>query len=385
MVSRTVARECPVALRTDAGGAARAIQAVCDCKSSQLFLTNDFIAVANPTLTGRTDVTVVEATHAAASNIDRVFGNAGPEVRGGLHAAMQKAFAGLSDYPASIAEGRKALTAFEQARPADWARIAEVRIRLALALARSSKLEDAGTQLEAAEAAIETAHLQEPSVEAQYWWARASVESYRLALPQALEDYQRAWTLAQRPSLLPLHVRNQIEFSYSDALRMAGKFAAAQRQASDLLARERTRLGVSSPLTCYTAALLASILGYRNQETDGIVMAKQASACLSKSLGPTNIRTIATYQVLADLQFQSRLYDDAAQAYDKVAAMSAGVVGPRALRTISARENAGVSRQYAGQTKQADDSLTAALAVAHAALRTHCLTRKLTFARNCLT
>ena len=349
-------------------------------KALNSFLTNDFIAVANPTLTGRTDVTVVEATRAAASKIDRVFGNAGPEVRGGLHAAMQKAFAGLSDFPASIAEGQKALAAFEQARPADEARIAEVRIRLALTLAKSSKLKDAGAQLEAADAVIKTAHLEDPSLEAQYWWARASVESYRLALPQALEDYQRAWTLAQRASQLPLHVRNEIEFSYADALRLAGKFAAAQRQASDLLARERARLGMSSPRTCYSAALLASILGYRNQERDGIVMAKQASGCLSKSLGPTNIRTIATYQVLADLQFQSRLYGDAADTYDKVAAMFASVVGPRALRTISARENAGVARQYAGQTAQADGSLTAALAVAHEALGwTHPTTEDLRF------
>jgi hypothetical protein len=117
-----------------------------------------------------------------------------------------------------------------------------------------------------------------------------------------------------------------------------------------------------------------------NQEREGIVMAKQASACLSKSLGPTNIRTIATYQVLADLQFQSRLYGDAAKTYDKVAAMFAGVVGPRALRTISARENAGVARQYAGQSVQADGSLTAALAVAHAALGwTHPTTEDLRF------
>lgn len=332
------------------------------------FLTNDFIADANPNLTGRTDVTVVHATREAASKIDTVFKDAGPEVRGGLHEAMQKAFAGLSDFPASIAEGRRALAAFETAHPPDWRRIAEVRIRLALIMAKSSKLAAAAAQLHAADKAINAAQPPDPALRAQYWWAHASVDFYRLALPTALKDYERAWALAQRASRLPPGVRNEIQYSYADILRTSGDFAAAERQARSLLVRERAQLGASHPQTCFTAALLASILGYRNHERDGLGMARQAGACLQKSLGPANIRTISAYQVMADLQFQSGLYVGAAETYTKVAAMSARVVGPQALRTLSARENAGVARQHAGQTRQADAALTATLAVARTGL-----------------
>lgn len=332
------------------------------------FLTDDFIGVANPDQTGRTDVTVVEATRAAASQIDTVFKRVGPDVRGGLHAAMQKSFFGLGDFPASLAQGREALAAYRDSKASDPQRIAEVRIRQALTLAKLSKLDDASAQLARAAAQMKAAPRVSPAVEAQYWWARASIESYRLALPQALGDYRHAWSLAQAAAGLPLPVRDQIEFSYADVLRLSGHFGAAQRQASELLASEQAQLGSDSPGACYTAALLASILGFRGDANQGIPLVTQAVACLAKSLGPANDRTIAAYQVMGNLQFQSTRYADAAVTYAKVAKLFAGAVGPQALKTISARENAAVSRQYAGQLDAAQAAFGKALALARTAL-----------------
>lgn len=332
------------------------------------FLTDDFIAVANPDVAGRTNVTVIEATREAASKIDKVFRHVAADVRGDLHAAMQKSLFGLGDFPASLVQGREAIKAYEDASSPDRARIAELHIRLALTLAKLSKLEEASAQLVDADADMKAAHVDNPSVEAQYWWAQASIASYRLALPQALEYYERAWMSAQRAAGLSVQARNDIEFSYADTLRLSGDFAAANRQADDLLARERAQLGSSSPQTCYTAALLANILGFRGHATEGIAMVKQAGACLSKTLGPTNIRTIGAYQVMGNLQFQNERYADAAVTYAKVAAMSARVAGPHSLWTISARENAAVARQRAGQPAQAEALLAETLAVARAAL-----------------
>lgn len=332
------------------------------------FLTDDFIAVANPDRTGRTNVTVVEAMRESASKIDTAFKDVGPDVRGGLHAAMQKSFFGLGDLPASRAQGREALAAYRDAGTPDPRRIAEVRIRQALTLAMLSKLVDASAQLARAAVEMKTAPRISAAMKAQYWWARASIESYRLALPQALADYQHAWTLAQAASGLPLPVRDQIQFSYADTLSLSGDFAVAQRQASELLASERNQLGSDSPEACYTAAMLASILGFRREASQGIPMVTQATACLAKSLGPTNIRTIAAYQVMGNLQFQSARFADAAVTYAKVADLFSGVLGPKALKTISARENADVARQHAGQLIEAQTSLRKTLALARDAL-----------------
>lgn len=337
-------------------------------KALNSFLTNDFIAVANPALSGRNDVTVVEAARTAAAGIDTVFKGADPDVRGGLHAAMQGAFAGLSDYPASISEGQKALAAFTAARPPDPGRIAQVRIRLALILAQTSRLQAAAAQLDAAESLLGTAHPADPALAAQYSWARASIAGYGLDLTQSVGLYRHAWNLAQRAPDLPLNVRNQMEFSYADSLSMSGNFAAAARQANDLLARQRMSLGATHPQTCYTAVLLASILGYLNREAEGIALVNQASACLLKTLGPANMRTASAYQVMADLQFQSQHWADAAASYQKVAQDFSAILGPRALRTIAAQMNVGVARQYAGDASQAEASLAATLSLSETAL-----------------
>lgn len=332
------------------------------------FLTDDFIAVANPNLAGRTDVTVDQATREAASKIDAIFKGVGPDVRGGLHAAMQKAFFGLSEFPASLAQGRDALAAYQVARSPDHASIAEVRIQMALTLAKLSKLDEASAQLRDAESDMKAVHLDDPALEAQYWWARASIESYRLAVPQALKDYRRAWALAQHAPRLPLLARDQIQFSYADTLRLSGNFVAAQQQASELLLSERAELGADSPQTCYTAALLANVLGFLGRASEGTPMATHAAACLERSLGPSNIQTIAAYQALGNVQYQNKRYADAAATYAKVADMSARVAGPHSLWTISSQENSAIARQRAGQLAQACALLAKTLALSRTAL-----------------
>lgn len=337
-------------------------------KALNSFLTTDFIAVADPALSGRKDVTVGDAARRAATSIDTVFKGAAPDVRGGLHAAMQDAFSGLSDFPASIAEGQKALAAFAAAHRPDPGRIAQVRIRLALIMAQSSKLEDAAAELDAVASILKAAHLSDPALEAQYWWARASIAGYRLHPAQALELYERAWSLAQRAPELSPEVRDQMEFSYADALSMSGHFAAAEPKANDLLVRQRATLGATHPRTCYTAVLLASVLGYMDREAEGIALVNQASGCLLKTLGPANMWTASAYQVMADLQFQSQRWADAATSYRNVAQDFSALLGPQALRTIVAQMNVGVAEQYAGNDAQADASLAATLSLAETAL-----------------
>ena len=323
------------------------------------FLTNDFIAVANPTVTGHRDITVIEATRKAAADIDKAF--MGAEVRGALHAAMQESFAGLSDFDASTQEGVKALSALTASDQPDVRRIIEVRTRLAATLARSAKLAEASRQLEAAGALIKSAHLEDSSLAARYWWARGSVEVDRLALPQAMEYDRRAWILAQHSPDLSADAREQIQFSYADTLKMSSRFAEAEKVADDLLSQQRARLGPQHPQTCYTQLLLASDLGFMHRVADGIKLAQEASGCLLEGLGSSNIRVASAYQVLADLQFQGEQYAEAARSYREAAERFVTLVGPLALPSIMQRLNGGVARQYAGEAAQAEDELSSAL------------------------
>ena len=192
------------------------------------FLINNFIAVANPTVTGHYDVTVVEAARDAAQNIDKSFHDADPQIRGGLHAAMQSAFEGLSDVNASLTEGHKALDAFNSAKPADPMKLALVRITMAGLLAESSKLNEAAEQLQAADALMHQTPITDGTVVPRYMWARAHLAGARMDLTAAVEDYRRAWELAKGEFGLSPELLDRLQFSYADSLKMTGRFAEAQ-------------------------------------------------------------------------------------------------------------------------------------------------------------
>jgi non-specific serine/threonine protein kinase len=149
---------------------------------------------------------------------------------------------------------------------------------------------------------------------------------------------------------------------------MSNRFPEAQRQAQELVGRQRARLGADHPLTCYTVVLLASVLGYTEHGAQAVPLARQAALCLANKLGASNIRTAAAYQVLGDLHFQADEYAEAAVAYDEVARSYASLLGPQGQRTINVRMNAAVARQYAGRADVADGELTAILDTARASL-----------------
>jgi eukaryotic-like serine/threonine-protein kinase len=333
------------------------------------FLTGNFIAVADPTASGRKDVTVMEAAKNAASNIDVVFQGADPQIRGALHAAMQNAFAGMSDVDASITEGRRALAALNSAQPADLRQLALVRIGLAAMLAQSTKLDEAAKELGVAAELMQESRLTDNGVVVRYLWAQARLESFRMTLKNALQDYSRAWELAKTDLSLPPELRDQVQFSYADALKMTSRFSEAQSQATELLARQRARLGAQHPQPCYTSVLVASVQGYTGANMESaLATANQAANCLSDKLGPTSIRTATAYRVLADLQFQSGHFAEAAQAYTQLGASFAGILGADSLQAINARMNAGVAQQFAGRLADAETTLSAALENARAAL-----------------
>jgi DNA-binding winged helix-turn-helix (wHTH) protein len=333
------------------------------------FLTSNFIAVANPTETGRKDVTVVEATTNAAANIDIAFRNADPQVRGGLHAAMQNAFAGLSDVNASIAEGNKALEALNLARPADPRQVALVRVNLAALLAQSSRLDEATSHLKAAEDLIERNHITENAIIVRYIWAGARLAGFRMEPKAAVQGYRRAWELAKSDSSLPPELLDQVQFSYADALKMTSQFAEAQVEATELLARQRARLGATHAQPCFTSVLVASVAGYIDHESDSaMATARQAAACLSEKLGARSIRTASAYRVLADLQFQAQHYAEAAISYERLANSYADILGPNTLQTLNALMDKGLSLQFAGRLDDAEVSLNASLDVAQTAL-----------------
>ena len=331
------------------------------------FLTRELIAMANPAVAGRKDVTVIEAASLAAPRIDVVFASTGPDVRSALHAAMQQTLAGLSDYSGSIAEGRKALAALNGQHAPDPRREAEIRLTLASQLAEISKLGDATSELDAVDALLTQAGLTSSDLGARLWYGRGLVAGERQALAEALEAYGKAWTVARQLPTLDADVEERIQLSDGDAHKMAGHFDIAEAQFRDLLAKQRTRYGPEHVRPCYTSVALANLLGYMRRFDEAMPMIKTASACLEAKLGPTNNRTLTAYEILASLYFQQDRYAEAAESYADVGRRYAGLMGSQSLRAINARLNAAMARQYAGDAGRAEHELAPVLETARTA------------------
>ena len=332
-----------------------------------LFLTQDFIALADPSYAGRRDVSVVEAARAAAGRIDSRFSAVAPEIRAGLHASMQQSLHGLGDYEAAIGEGLKALQAFSVASGND-PREAEVRIALAYDYIELSRLQESAAQLEGAAALIKAQHLDNTAVAVRYLYVHASADADRLDLPKALQGYLRAWELSESVPNVDANLRDSIEFSLADLLNLSGDSAQAETHIKHLLAQQTQRLGPSHPKTCHTAVVEARIYSYQRRFEEALPIAAAAEACLSQALGPTHARTLSAKEVIADLYYQSEDYAKAAVAYHQLAQAYQQQLGPLASRTLNIRVNVGVSLLYSGQTAAAQTELAGALDEASAAL-----------------
>jgi non-specific serine/threonine protein kinase len=76
---------------------------------------------------------------------------------------------------------------------------------------------------------------------------------------------------------------------------------------------------------------------------------------------------VTAYEVLANLNFQLDHYAEAADAYAEVAQRYARVAGPAALRTLTARLNTAMARQYAGHPADAEREIVGTLEQARSA------------------
>ncbi len=325
------------------------------------FLTDDLVAAANPTLTGRSDFTMIEAARRAAARIDSRF-PADPRARANLHAAMQQAFDGLADFASAVSEGNAAIQSWAAVQSPDPRRIAEIHALLAVDLAEMSRLPAAAEHVAQADEWIPASDVDDSVLGAKVWWARARIASISMVLPAALESYRRAWDILRAIPAAPAELSESVEFQFADANKMLSHFDPAAAQFQDLLARQTARYGAQHPLPCYTQLALANTLGYTSRASEAMPLAKGAAICLDETLGASSTRTLEAHNVVGTLHFLEGHYPDAADEWQLVADQFAKNQGQSSLRALSLRTNIAMARQYAGDSATAESIFAATLA-----------------------
>ena len=327
------------------------------------FMAQDLIGAANPSTSGRTGVTVIEAAKAAQPHIDQRFADA-PEIRAALHQAMQETLAGLTDYESSIPEGRKAVEAHLAARPVDVLGLSESRIRLAWSLSREGHYDEASALLK--DAAPDVAQLMpaHPETQIRHWEAQSQIAIDQLDGKASLELDRKAWALMQTlPDADPVF-RERIEFNLAESLRMANEVGQSEAVLRDLVARQTLHWGAGHWKTQFTSAVLGNNLMIQQRYAEAAVLLPPAIASLDAGLGRDSRRALMARSILANIHLQQQQY---AQAMPLLAEVYAGFVklsGENSLAPLSYLSTLGNATLLSGDARAAEPLLRKAFRIA---------------------
>lgn len=332
-------------------------------------LTEDLIGAANPTLAGRASVTVVEALSAAASAVPTRFAGAAPDVRAGLHLALQRAFSSLSRLPESLAQGEQALAALALADDSQGEMAAEATLTMAVDYVGLGRMDDARKTLAQFDASDGARHLT-PLSRARWLWARSWVGTGDLALKESLAllgDAQAA--LGPLPVPGPPAVdllRDRVAFDIGQTHLMLGDYAAGEARLRELLAQQVARHGKDHPRPLYTQVALGATLGYQQRSDEAKALLDEAIRGLSQTLGAQDRKTLSARNQLAGIHFRLGEFKRAAAQWMPVYAGFHALTGPASSDAVTAQSNIGMALLYSGDAAQAETWLRGALAQANA-------------------
>ncbi|PKB23476.1 protein kinase domain-containing protein [Janthinobacterium sp. 64] len=317
------------------------------------FLGEDLIAQANPSISGRAGVTMLEAARKAAPAIDARFKDSAPEVQVALHEAMQKTFSGLTEHQAAIAEGRLALRA-GQAMPADSEQLAQIRVNLASDLIEMSQTSEAQAELDIVERWLASRQGRYPVIEAGYWLARATIATTAFDEKLGVEQTRRALQILGAMPQPPHAIEEYAMLMYADASRMAKDYGEAEKYFLKLIALQETRYGAQGARTCFTRLGLASTYSYLNRVEEAIAMLRDSAHCLKAALGMENTRTAIAYDILGAAYYKAQRYQESVDAYMTASPVYGRLKGQQSFHSVGARSSAALAYVGMGRYGEAE-------------------------------
>lgn len=317
------------------------------------FLTHDLLASADPSVSGRSDVTMAEAARRAASSVETRMAQASPEARARVHTALMETFENLSNFEAAASEADKAQADWAQSDSPDRAEIVRIRLFSVAPLSVLGRTAEVDRLLAAIEPELKAQGMP-AGLTAQWLFERGGASAERMRLDAALADYRAAWAIAGKPGFPNQGLAEQVELAASDLSSLTGDAAAGESLARDLLARQVQRWGARSARSCFTRTALANALGLRGEVEQGLQTAAEAAACLDAALGPTNQRTLDALRIRAELLMRAGRYDNAEARFAELSHRYEAIEGLKSSGAIDCDSNRGQALYLGGHATGAE-------------------------------
>jgi hypothetical protein len=328
------------------------------------FLTDDLIAAADPTITGRANITVAEAASVAAKRIDIAFKDQPPGLRANLHLELAKTFIGLTDYNAALPEAQKALAALAEDRAADPEAIADAELTTVDILAQLGRLDDAKPHIVRAGQLLRDPRFARSAAEARLLFEQADLEISALQLPEAVHHMEEAWSLVQELSSVSTLFRDEIERTLGDCYRLSEDYKKAEAAFTDLIARQKIHYGPTDERTLRNIVGLAVVYQYEQRYDDALQLLSVALPGIEKNVGTESDDWLNAKSALAGIDFSNEKYDDAIAAWTEISKVVGAKTGDASIASLSIETNIGTSLRLEHKPDQAEPVFRRALAAA---------------------
>jgi len=329
------------------------------------FLADDFIGAADPDATGRSDVTVIEAAHAAAKRIDLEFGPTAVEIRAVLHGAMQSAFVEFAAHADAIDEGRKALRDNQQLSPRNARKLALTKLKLVTSLTLGSGYREAATLLDEME--NDNAYAQDTELLARIHISRAVLLDSTAAWSEAIVEIDKVRKLtAHESALLPQESLDEAELTRAHANRRLGHLEEGEAVLRNLLASQSARDHPKLFPLLQTKINLAELLVVEHKDDEAMLKLTEALATLRSVLGPGDRRLLRVRGDIASLQYNQGKFADAAETWGDLFRSSSKLGESAQAATVVYETNFGMTLLRLGATVEAEGILRDTLSRARA-------------------
>lgn len=338
------------------------------------FLVNDLLAAADPVLTGKRDVTVIEAVRNSVGDIDRRLAGQ-PREAAIVHMTAARAYSHLGLHAdAADQYARAAELLHGIGGPLAGEAMATDILRL-LSLIDAGQLKPAADGLARIEAALAAAPDHSAELRKLLGFVRGKMALQAGDYPAARQHYEEALAAAaeagddaempqERQELLA-----SLRHDYSFTLEQTGESAKAVAVLRERLAADSAALGPEHTQVLIDKLELAEAMDTQSPpDPAGEALIREVLPALDRSLGPDNIYKAQALDELGSWAMNRGDWNHAVEVFEQAHALALRLHGPRHQHTLGEAFNLGYVLERAGRYGEARLQLGEALQQAQAEL-----------------
>lgn len=332
------------------------------------FLVSDLLSAADPVLTGKKDVTVLEAVRRSAGDIDRKLAGQ-PQVAAIVHLTAARAYSHVGAYADAADQYARSAQLFHQLGSPLGNEAVAADILQVMSMVDDGQLKPATARLGQIEAALRGAPYDSQEVQKLLDFVRGKLAiqagDYRAARKFDEQALALSAAQAQDSTELPqerLELLAALRKDYAFTLEQTGDAPKAVAVMRERLAGDVASLGQAHTQVLIDKLELAEAMDTESPpDAEGERLIEEVLPGLDQALGADNIYKEQALDELGSWAMNRKDWARAVQIFGQAYELTLRLHGPRQQRTLSEAFNLGYVLERLGQHAEARTKLGAAL------------------------